>query len=339
MKEKVLIALSGGVDSAVAGYLLKKKGYELFGVYIRMYDNEETHKQNLSNIERVSEYLKIGFDVLDRREQFYKKVYYPFVQTYIRGQTPNPCIICNRYFKFGELIKFAQMLGIKYLATGHYAKISNGFIEEAKDTRKDQSYFLFYLKKSFLKKIIFPLGDMFKEEVLDTAKSIEPLKHIAMQKESNEICFVEKSYIDILRNFTDVDKEGAVINYKGKIIGKHKGYMHYTVGKRRGFTVFRAKTPYYVLKILPKENKIVVGKKEELKKFRLQLKNLNMFIKEKEFDAEIKIRYRSSKIKCKVKIEGGFAKIKLLEPAYAIASGQAGVFYKDKKVIGGGWIV
>lgn len=335
---KVLVAMSGGVDSTVAAYLLKQEGFEVEGVYMEVHSREDMHQKNLKNIQKVSKYLDIKVHILDKREFFSQKVYNPFIKSYIEGKTPNPCAVCNRYLKFGELVNFADEVGAKYFATGHFAKCDGKFLYEAKDKTKDQSYFLFNIKKDVLPKIIFPLGDMYKEDVKKIAASIEPLEEIARQKESNEICFVEKTYIDILKQHTDVDMPGDVIDKNGNVIGEHKGYMHYTIGKRKGFNVYGAHEPHYVVKIIPEKNQIVVGKKSDLEIKKVKLKNINMFVNQKEFEAEIKLRYRMKKVPCFVKVKENEAEIELYEGVFGVAKGQAGVFYEGERVLGGGWI-
>ena len=335
---KVLVALSGGVDSTVAAYLLKKKGFKVIGVYMKLHKNEEYHKKNINNVKKVANFLDIEVDILDKTEDFLEKVYTPFVQTYIDGKTPNPCAVCNRYLKFGALLDYADFKGAEFLATGHYVKTDGKFLYEAKDKSKDQSYFLFNIEKRALPRVIFPLGDMYKDEVKEIAKNIEPLKEIASQKESSEICFVEKSYIDILKDYAKVDMPGEVLDKEGRVIGEHKGYMHYTIGKRKGFKVYRAKHPHYVLKIIPEKNQIVVGKKEDLETTKIRLKDLNMFEEKKVFEASIKVRYRMPKIPCFAKIKDNFADVLMYQGVYGVAPGQAGVFYEGDKVLGGGWI-
>ncbi len=337
--EKVLVALSGGVDSSYTATLLQKEGFEVIGVYMKFHPNEEYHKKNIANIEKVAKYLGIEYHILDRMQEFRKRVYQPFVDGYIAGLTPNPCALCNRVMKFSELIAFADELGIEKVATGHYAKTDGHFIYEAFDKSKDQSYFLFNLKKEFLPRILFPLGNRLKEDIKKEAMQIELLRSIAQQKESSEICFVQNSYIEVLKEHTNVDMPGEVVNTRGQVIGKHKGYMHYTIGKRKGFQVHGAHEPHYVLQTIPEKNLIVVGKKEQLAKRRLVLRGLNMFIEDKEFDAAIKVRYRTHKVPCRVKIDENVALVELDESVYGVAKGQAGVLYEGQKVLGGGWIV
>ena len=339
MKKRVLLAMSGGVDSSFTATLLQKEGYEVVGVYFMFHPRAEYHEKNIANIKKVAKLLDIEYHIEDRTKEFEKRVYKPFVEGYIAGLTPNPCAMCNRVMKFTELIAFADKLGIEKVATGHYAKTDGRFIYEAADKSKDQSYFLFNLKPEFLPRTIFPLGEWIKEDVKREALKIPLLRSIAEQKESSEICFVERSYIDVLKEHAEVDMPGKVLNTKGKVVGEHKGYMHYTIGKRKGFRVHGAREPHYVLDIIPEKNLLIVGNKEQLAKRSVILHGLNMFIPHKEFDAFIKVRYRTHKVPCRVKRDGDVAVVELKEPVYGLAKGQAGVFYDEEKVLGGGWIV
>jgi len=338
MSERVLIGLSGGVDSSYSAYLLKNMGYQVEGLYLKLHGRDDYFKENIERVKKVSKFLDIPLHILDLQDKFFQKVYKPFVDTYINGETPNPCVICNREIKFGEMFKFAQKIGADFLATGHYLQHDGKFLLEASDKSKDQSYFLFNIDKEIIPKLLFPLGTYQKSEVKEMASKIPELLEIASQKESSDICFVDNQYTDILKKYTDINLEGDVLNLSGEVIGKHKGHMHYTIGKRRGFTLKVSHEPHYVVDIIPDKNQIVVGTRDELKQWRVTLKNLNMFIDEKEFEATVKLRYRSKALNCKVVIDGNRAEVELQEPIFGLAKGQAGVFYRDGKVLGGGWI-
>jgi len=336
--KKILVAMSGGVDSTVVAYLLKQKGYEIEGVYMKLHDNPTYHDNNIKKVEKVADFLDINYHILDLSNRFNEAVFMPFIETYKEGLTPNPCVVCNRNIKLGALIEFTKERGFDFLATGHYAQVKDGFIAEAVDKSKDQSYFLSNVKKEALDMVIFPLGEMLKDDVKEIARDIEVLKSFAEQKESSEICFVEDTYLDILADHIDIDMPGDVIDCDGNIIGTHKGYMHYTIGKRKGFTVHGALQPHYVLDIDAKNNQITVATKEKLDVYAFEVEELNMFVDKKLFETEVKIRYRSPKIACEVKIDGDKAIVKLFEKVQGLAPGQAAVFYDGDKVIGSGWI-
>jgi tRNA-specific 2-thiouridylase len=302
--KKVIIGLSGGVDSSYSAYLLKKEGYEVEGVYLKLHGREKYFIENRDRVLKVGEFLNIPIHILDLQNRFRDEVYQPFINSYISGETPNPCINCNREIKFGEFFNFAESLGADFIATGHYLQHDGKFLYEAEDKSKDQSYFLFDIRKEIVTKLLFPLGNMRKEIVKIEAKKIPQLYEIASQKESSEICFVENSYIDILKKDVNIDFDGDVLNRAGEVVGKHNGYMHYTIGKRRGFTLKVAHEPHYVLEIISEKNQIVVGKREELAEYKVNLRDLNMFILEKEFSASVKLRFRSRPLNCFVKISG-----------------------------------
>lgn len=337
--EKVLVLLSGGVDSSYTLYILKNSGYDVSGLYLKMHDLERYHKKNLENIKKVCQALKVNFYVLDLKNEFRACVYEPFIKWYIDGLTPNPCVMCNPNIKFKKSLEFASSLGINKLASGHYVLNDGEFLYKAKDGSKDQSYFLYRVPKEYLKRLIFPLGDRFKKEVKEEALKIPILKELALQKESQEICFVEDSYIDVLKKHTNVDMPGNVLNRDAKVIGKHKGYMHYTIGKRKGFSIKGSHKPYYVLSINPKDNTITVGEREELAKRVIKLRDINLFLNTNSFEAEVKIRYKTTPIKAHIKIETNSAIIEFLEPVYGVALGQSAVFYDKDRLLGGGIII
>ncbi|EAL53935.1 tRNA 2-thiouridine(34) synthase MnmA [Campylobacter upsaliensis] len=336
---KILVAMSGGVDSTVTAYKLKKAGHEVIGCYMKLHGKPGYHEENIAKVEKVAKFLQIPYHILDLQEDFKAKVYMPFINTYKEGKTPNPCALCNRFIKLGKLLEFAKNLGCEKLATGHYARLENGCIKVAVDESKDQSYFLANADKEALQYLIFPLGEMKKEDVKKFASTIEVLKSFATQKESSEICFVENTYVDVLEQFMDTKIKGEVLDSSGKVVGEHNGYMHYTIGKRRGFEVRGAHDPHFVLKINPKENQIVVGTKEELKIKEFKLENINLFIDKKAFNCEVKIRYRSKSVPCEVLVDENLnAQISLKEPVYGLASGQMAVFYEEDRVIASGFI-
>ncbi|WP_041963203.1 tRNA 2-thiouridine(34) synthase MnmA [Sulfurospirillum cavolei] len=336
---KIALLMSGGIDSSYSAYLLKNEGHEVVGIYLKLHDDESKHAINIANIEKVSRHLGIETHVIDAKTLFKEHVYDYFVRSYEQGRTPNPCAFCNPRMKFGFAFEKAMELGCEKIATGHYARVKNGHIQEAFDMSKDQSYFLFGLKKEVIEKIVFPLGTMKKEAIKPVALEKLPwLGTLESYKESQEICFVTDTYIDILKKHLNVDQKGLIKDTEGKVIGEHKGYMHYTIGKRKGLTIGGAHEPHFVVGIDAKTNTVIAGKKEELLQKRVVAQNFSLPDDFKEGIYGVKVRYRSPQAKAHVKLENNTIIAELEEGAYGIASGQALVVYQDDLVLGGGWI-
>lgn len=340
MKQKVMIGMSGGIDSSVTAYLLQKEGYEVEGIYLKLHNRTDGyHESNLSFIDDVAKFLNIKYHILDLTQEFKEEVYDYFVNSYLEGTTPNPCVKCNRNIKFGAMLDFAKKNGASFLATGHYAKTDGNFFYEADDKSKDQSYFLSQIKKEALPYMMFPLSKYKKEDIIKFGSKLDvAYKRISEKNESQEICFVETVYTDIIKKHANIDIEGNVLDEEGNIVGKHKGYAHYTIGKRKGFTVKGAHEPHFVTKLNPKDNTIVVGKKPQLEVNEVIGNKLNMYIDDLKFSCGVKLRYRSTTSPCEVKIVNNKAIIKLKEPAFGVASGQLAVFYDNDKVIGSAFI-
>ncbi len=339
MNKKVLVGMSGGVDSTVTAKLLQDAGYEVEGVYMKLHDKPGYHEANFAKVQHVAKYLGIKATMLDLSKDFDEAVYRPFIEGYKQGLTPNPCANCNRLIKFGKMMEHARSIGADYLATGHYVRHDGEYIIEASDETKDQSYFLFDIDKSIIPHLIFPLGEWRKEDVKAYASKIEALKDFATQKESSEICFVETTYIDVLKEHTEVEMPGEVLDVNGNVIGHHKGYMHYTIGKRRGFFVRGAHEPHYVKEIRPETNQIVVCRHDDLEVRHITLERVNLMNAQKSFSCDVKVRYRTKRVACRVEVtEGGGAVIELEEPVFGVAAGQAAVFYEGNRLLGGGWI-
>ncbi|MGP1450505.1 MAG: tRNA 2-thiouridine(34) synthase MnmA [Wolinella sp.] len=357
---KVALLMSGGVDSSYSAYLLQESGYEVVGIYLKLHNDDQKHAQNIANIDKVAQKLGIDVHIYDAKEMFKKHVYDYFIDSYKKGLTPNPCAFCNPTMKFGFALERALELGCERVATGHYARVKDGCIREAFDTSKDQSYFLFGLKESTISRLIFPLGDRLKSELKPEALAILPwLGTLESYKDSQEICFVETDYVDILRRHFSVEQRGNVKDKNGAVVGEHKGYMQYTIGKRKGFSVRGAHNPHYVLAINPAENSITVGSKDDLAKNIIYAEPFSLPGDFCEMQAMVKIRYRSTKASAHVVLLGesnqsdsflgtipehlksykSLLVVELDELVYGVANGQALVIYNGDLVIGGGWIL
>ncbi|WP_163555089.1 tRNA 2-thiouridine(34) synthase MnmA [Helicobacter suis] len=340
---KIAVLMSGGVDSSYSAYLLKQAGHDLLGLYLKLHGKEEKHAMYIKNCQEVASFLNIPFEVVDLQESFKKQVYEVFIDTYKNGQTPNPCALCNPLMKFGLGLEFALNRGCEKVATGHYARLMRiqGVlrIQEAFDLSKDQSYFLYALPQRAIDALIFPLGALLKSEIKPKALEVMPfLGSLQTYKESQEICFVEGSYIDTLKQHINVDQKGLVRNLKGEVVGTHKGYMHYTIGKRKGFTVQGAHTPHFVVGIHAKTNEIIVGEKEDLAIFTLEAENKSLPSNFKTGTYMVKVRYRSTPTKAQITLKHQTIHATFEEPVYGVALGQALVVYEKDCVLGGGVI-
>jgi tRNA-specific 2-thiouridylase len=340
VREKILIGMSGGVDSTVAAILLQQQGYDVTGVYMKLHDNDAYHTANYSKAQRVGEYLGIEVHFHDISNRFQSEVVDYFVETYAQGLTPNPCVICNRTIKFGAMVAFADSLGIDKVATGHYLRSDGCYIYMAADPSKDQSYFLAEVRPEVIGRLLFPLGEMLKSEVKALAADIPVLQDISEQKESSEICFVENDdYTEVLARYMEVDRPGDVLDTEGNVVGKHKGFAHYTIGKRRGFTVDGAHDPHYVLSLDSEHNRITVGKRDELDESEFGLEKVNLFDDLSEFTCTLKVRYRTHAVPARVTVQGDRGHVHLDEPVFGLARGQFAVFYDGDRLLGGGVIV
>ncbi|MDU7693451.1 MAG: tRNA 2-thiouridine(34) synthase MnmA [Helicobacter sp.] len=341
---KVAMLMSGGIDSSYSVYLLKQQGYEVKGFYLKLHDKEFKHEIFIRNCQKVAQNLDIEFEVVDARETFKNTVYKYFLESYQRGETPNPCAMCNPLIKFGLALDIALEQGCEFIATGHYARIAevNGIkrVREARDKKKDQSYFLYAISQKAIDRIIFPLGEMTKEEVKPAAfKAMPWFGTLEEYKESNGICFVETDYIDILKQHLNIHNEGIVRDINGKAVGTHKGYMQYTIGKRKGFNVKGAHDPHFVLSIDAKNNEIIVGKKEDLAKNAILAINKSLPSTFIEDDYHVKIRYLGAYNTARVRLDGDKIIANLQDEVYGVAKGQSLVVYLEDKVLGGGIIL
>ena len=352
MNKRVLVAMSGGVDSSVAAAILKEDGYEVIGATMKVWPKElcgmEKQKaccslKDIEDARKVSRILGVKHYVLNFEAEFRKNVIDYFTDEYLSARTPNPCIICNEKIKFGRLLKKAEGLGCDFIATGHYAQIEIGEpcrLRESIDKAKDQSYVLFSLKQSLLRKILFPIGGLTKNEVRAKAKELR--LSVCDKPDSQEICFVpDNNYSDFIRKYRKIaPQKGRIINVSGKALGQHTGFWNFTIGQRRGLGI-ASKAPLYVLEIRPKENIIVVGDAKDIKKKRFLVKKVNWLVNASEGEKElkVKIRYNHKKAAASVRgLAGNKAEVNFKEPQDAITPGQAAVFYDGEYVAGGGWI-
>jgi len=343
LKKKVVVAMSGGVDSSLAAALLKEEGYDVLGITIHHYDGNES----LESAEQAAQNLEIPWHVLDFTKEFKSIVIEYFCNEYLAGRTPNPCVICNLKIKFGLLLEKAKSLGADYLATGHYAineydQKSNKFLlKRGVDENKDQSYFLYRLNQEILPYVLFPLGKFKKSQTRELAKKYG-LKNYK-KAESQEICFIrDDNYRKFLsQHIQDTVKPGKFINKEGKILGEHQGIPFYTIGQRKGLGVSLNKR-MYVIEINPQQNVIILGDDKDLYKDKLLVKDLNFISGDKlskSVKAEAKIRYSSKKSPAIISTYGeGSVLINFKEPQRAITPGQSAVFYKGDVVVGGGII-
>lgn len=340
--KKVVIAMSGGVDSSVAAALLKESGYDVIGITMQIWPGKKDGSCcSLSAVEdarRVANKLGIPYYVLNFKQIFKRTVIDDFISEYDKGRTPNPCVRCNRYVKFGSLLKKVKELGADLIATGHYARIEKMndryALKKGADSKKDQSYFLYPLGQEALSKTLFPVGHLTKNEVRKLAKKFG--LQVADKKESQDICFIEGTIGDLFPL-----KEGKIIDLDGNIIGKHGGYQLYTVGQRRGLGLSR-KNPAYVAKIDPKKNEITVGDRGDVYSDDLTAGKVN-WVTGRPGRAPrkvmAKIRYNSPESGAEIlPLSQGKIRVTFNEPQFAVTPGQSVVFYDGDIVVGGGII-
>lgn len=346
MKKKVVAALSGGIDSSVAAFILKERGYEVSGATLLLYDEcgKEINKsccslEDVFTAKEVTSKLKIEHFILDRKELFASAVQKRFLEEIAQGKTPNPCIFCNKFIKFGSLVEWALKNKFDFIATGHYARIvSNEKSVEllrGADRKKDQSYFLFAVDDQSLRRTIFPLGEMTKSQVRKIAK--ESGLPTFEKRESQDLCFGKSGNLKkIFSNYGIEDKKGDVL-FKGKKIGQHKGLSNYTVGQRKGIAIPFSE-PLYVIKIDKQNNVLVVGTKEMAKRRRFKVENWVWRGGEKIRTFDIQVRYRMKPLRARFVEEGKDYFIEWVDEREVAAPGQAAVGYVDQKVVGGGFI-
>lgn len=343
---KVMVAMSGGVDSSVSAALLVEQGFDVHGVSLRMWERERGDRvcSDHRGAKEVAEHLGIPHTLLDLRQQFAETVVKPFVQDYLHGRTPNPCVACNRDFKLGTLLHWAKEHDTAFVATGHYARVAHkdsaqhSCLLRGADRGKDQSYFLFALSKEQLAHTLFPLGEMQKVDVRETARRLG--LPAAERPESQDICFGDYKAL-VARYAQDNEiRGGEVVDRAGNVLGHHEGVHRVTVGQRRGLGL-SASEPLYVIGIDERSKRVVVGKKEDLSCKGLIARSVNWLEtpRDPEIEAEVQIRYRAPAMSCQIRPESdGTCEVRFADWLPAVTPGQAAVFYRGEQLLGGGWI-
>ena len=345
MKEtakRVLVGMSGGIDSSATCLMLQEQGYEVLGITMHVWGDEPEEARQLAARMNIEHYIA------DERIRFKESIVRNFVDEYRNGRTPNPCVMCNPLFKFRVLTEWADKLNCAWIATGHYSRLEekNGhiYIVAGEDEKKDQSYFLWRLGQDVLRRCIFPLGNYRKTEVREYLRG-KGFEAKSREGESMEICFIKGDYRDFLReHYPAIDEEigaGWFVNPEGVKLGQHKGYAYYTIGQRKGLEIALGK-PAYVLKINPQKNTVMLGDAEQLKAEYMLVEQTGIVDEEEFFacaDLAVRIRYRSQPIPCRAKkLEGDRLLVQFREPATAVTPGQSAVFYNGKRVLGGAFI-
>jgi tRNA-uridine 2-sulfurtransferase len=348
---RVVVAMSGGVDSSVCAYLLKERGYDVVGMTIKTWSNDECRDEkskgccslgDIADARSVARALDIPYYVMDLSADFKEKVMDYFVDEYLAGRTPNPCIECNNHIKFGVLTEKARELEARVVATGHYARMGGAdgarFIREGADPSKDQSYVLFGLDQAQLAQTMLPIGELSKKEVRAIAERMGLRVHD--KPDSQEICFVPGRYQDFVAKHSPsrMPGEGDIVSADGKVLGRHEGSHAFTVGQRKRLRLPEP-SPYFVTAVRPETNEVVVGTEEELLAGEMLVRRMNWQQAARLGRVEVKIRSRHEKTAAEiVSLDNDTIRVRFARPQKAVTPGQAAVFYEGDGVLGGGWI-
>ncbi|MBN1383066.1 MAG: tRNA 2-thiouridine(34) synthase MnmA [Deltaproteobacteria bacterium] len=347
-KKRIIVAMSGGVDSSVAALLLREQGHDIAGMTMSLgLSNRDEYNgmkrgsaEEIEDARRVCRTLGIDHYVMDCALALEDKVIQPFISEYLRGRTPNPCVECNRSIKFDLLLNKALSLGFDAIATGHYARIAQEsphyFLRTPKDQKKDQTYFLYVLNPSALPRIVFPLADYTKDEVRQKAKAAG--LPVSEKTDSQDVCFIPQKRLDLFLEKRSITvKTGPIIHRTGRRLGYHQGIAHYTVGQRTGLGISWP-VPLYVLEIDAEDNELIVGEKEDLKAEGLKADCVNLLVDCLPSRAVVKIRYAHQGVKSHVSLKDGELCVRFDVPQEAVAPGQSAVLYEEKTILGGGII-
>lgn len=352
MNNRVLLGMSGGVDSSVAAILLKEQGFEVVGVTMQLFDCclDDVSCNNSSTIEdskKVCDFLNIEHHVVDLKKEFKEHVINDFICQYKLSRTPNPCIECNKYLKFGAMYKIAQELGCDYIATGHYAKIEydkaygRNVLKISNAGKKDQSYVLYNITNELLDRVKFPLGDFHnKDEIREIAQKYN--LPVASKPDSEDICFIpDGDYKEFLEKNSDIEsKPGNIVHVDGRILGKHTGIYKYTIGQRKGLGIANP-VPLFVLGFDKEKNEVIVGEEDKLYTKEFWVTDVNFLYQDKIeecLEVDVKTRYSAKMAKARIEQFGNEVKVIFDEPQKAVTPGQSAVFYIKDVLIGGGKI-
>ena len=349
MKEKVIVAMSGGVDSSVAAALLQEQGYQVIGIMLQIWSEDKAinkccSSQAINDAREIAGILNIPFYIRDYQDFFKEKIVNYFIDSSVQGYTPNPCFFCNQKVRFGQLLAEALKLDANYLATGHYVQLQKKMGEfqlfKAKDKSKDQSYMLHRLGQKQLTHSLFPLGSLLKTQVRAIAKKMN--FPVFQKKDSQDLCFLGKDGVKgfLQRHAKTQMKVGEVVNTQGEILGKHQGLMAYTIGQRRGLGI-AAEKPLFVIRKDYTRNRLIVGYTEKRFKQSFQVEDCH-FVSGKApketIDVWTKIRYQSQENKSRLFLDGKNLKVEFQEPINDVSAGQGAVFYQKNRLLGGGII-